>query len=165
MRRYEKEFSIEKMARMLNVSRSGYYDFLERGKSSRELENDRLKQEIKGIHQKNRRVYGSPRVYNELKKQGEKCSRKRVAKLMREEGIQAKMRKKWKKTTCVNEKAEASANHLNQHFTVEEPNKVWVSDITYVETQEGWLYVAVVIDFKEGGRAEHGRKIANRIGI
>jgi putative transposase len=65
---------------------------------------------------------------------------------MKEEGIQAKMRKRWKKTTCVNEKAEPSANYLAQDFTTEEPNKVWASDITYVWTEEGWLYVAIVMD-------------------
>jgi len=85
-------------------------------------------------------------VHQELKKQGKKSSRKRVARLMKEEGIQAKMRKKWKKTTLRNEKQEASPNYLNQKFNTEEPNKVWVSDITYIETQEGWLYVAIVMD-------------------
>jgi transposase InsO family protein len=146
MKEYREEFSIEKMARVLGVSRSGYYDFLEKEKSAREVENERLKEQIKSIHEKSRRVYGSPRIHNELKKQGKKCSRRRVAKLMREEGIQAKMRKRWKKTTCANEKAEPSANYLDQNFRTEEPNKVWASDITYIWTEEGWLYVAVVMD-------------------
>lgn len=146
MRSHEKEFSIEKMAQMLNVSRSGYYDFLLRGKSQRSEENERLKDKIKKIHEQSRRVYGSPRVYGELRKGGEKVSRKRVARLMREERIQAKMRKRWKKTTKADEKATVSDNHLNQNFNIEEPNKVWASDITYIETQEGWLYVAVVMD-------------------
>ena len=65
---------------------------------------------------------------------------------MKEEKIQAKMRKRWKKTTKVNEKAEVSINHLNQNFVTEAPDQVWVSDITYVSTQEGWLYVAIVMD-------------------
>ena len=146
MKQYRQEFSIEKMAKILNVSRSGYYDFLEKGKSKREIENERLKKKIKNIHESNRKVYGSPRVYNELKKQGERCSRRRVAKLMREEGIQAKMRKKWKKTTCVDNRMEPSANYLDQNFIIEEPNKVWVSDITYIWTEEGWLYVSIVMD-------------------
>jgi putative transposase len=137
MKEYREEFSTEKMARLLGVSRSGYYDFLDRATSAREVENEQLKEQIKSIHEKNRRVYGSPRVHNELKKQGKKCSRRRVARLMKEEGIQAKMRKRWKKTTCVNEKAEPSANYLDQDFTTEEPNKVWASDITYVWTEEG----------------------------
>lgn len=146
MRRHKKEFSIEKMAQMLNVSRSGYYEFLLNGESVREAKNKKLKEKIKNIHEKSRKVYGSPRVHHELKKQGEKVSRKRVARLMREEGIQAKMRKKWKKTTTIDEKLEASPNYLNQKFIVAEPNKVWVSDITYVRTEEGWLYLAIVMD-------------------
>jgi putative transposase len=146
MKDYSKEFEIEKMAKVLGVSRSGYYDFLVRKKSLREAENEHLKEKIKAIHKKRRGVYGSPRIHNELKNQGEGCSRRRVAKLMRAEGIQAKMRKRWKKTTVANERAEPSDNHLNQNFIVEEPDKVWVSDITYVWTEEGWLYIAIVLD-------------------
>lgn len=146
MRENEKEFCIEKMADILNISRSGYYDFLNRGKSKREKENERLKEKIKDIHRMNRGVYGSPRIHAEMKKQGERCSRKRVARLMKQEKIQAKMRKKWKITTKPNKKAKVSPNHLNQNFLIEEPDKVWVSDITYIATQEGWLYVAVVMD-------------------
>lgn len=146
MKKYNKEFDIEKMAEILEVSRSGYYDFLSRGKSKNELANEKLKERIKNIHKKSRGVYGSPRVHSELKAEGEVCSRRRVARLMKEEGIQAKMRKKWKKTTCVDEKAKPSANYLNQNFTTNEPNRVWVSDITYIWTAEGWLYVAIVMD-------------------
>jgi putative transposase len=146
MKKHEEEFSIEKMAKVLNVSRSGYYDYLAKEKSARWVENERLKKKIKSIHEEKRKVYGSPRVHRELKKQGEKCSRKRVARLMREEGIQAKMRRRWKKTTVAKESQEPSPNHLKQNFTVEAPNKVWVSDITYIGTQEGWLYLAIVMD-------------------
>lgn len=146
MKKHEKEFSIEKMANILNVSRSGYYDYLIRGKSTRSAKNEKLKEKIKILHDKNRKVYGSPRIHAELKKEGEKVSRKRVARLMKEEGIQAKMRKKWKKTTLTDEKQEASPNYLNQNFTVDRPNEVWVSDITYIATEEGWLYVAIVMD-------------------
>lgn len=146
MKEYQEEFSIEKMVKVLSVSRSGFYNFLRQKKSNRELENKRLKEKIKSIHEKSRRIYGSPRIHAKLKSQGENCSRKRVAKLMKEEGVQAKMRKKWKKTTIVDVRATSSANLLDQNFKVEEPNKVWVSDITYIETKEGWLYVAIVMD-------------------
>ena len=146
MRGHKKEFSIEKMAKVLKVSRSGYYEFLLKEESGRKIENKILKEKIKDIHQKSRKVYGSPRIHYELKKQGETISRKRVARLMKEEGIQAKMRKKWTRTTTVDEKLEISPNHLNQNFIVEKPNKVWVSDITYVRTEEGWLYLAIVMD-------------------
>jgi putative transposase len=146
MKKYEKELNVEKMAKVLGVSRSGYYDFLNRGESVGVKENCRLKTKIENIHKLSRETYGSPRIHAELKRQGEICSRRRVAKLMREGKIQAKMRKRWKKTTQVNEKAAASHNHLNQNFKTEAPNKVWVSDITYIATQEGWLYVAIVMD-------------------
>lgn len=146
MKNNQNVFCIKKMAEVLEVSCSGYYDFLSKGKSKRELESERLKEKIENIHKASREVYGSPRIHAEMKKQGECCSRKRVAKLMRQEKIQAKMRKKWKKTTKQNKKAKPSPNHLNQNFEVENPNKVWVSDITYIATQEGWLYVAIVMD-------------------
>ena len=146
MKQYQESFCVEKMAKLLKVSRSGYYNFLRRGISERERENGRLKEKIKEIHKSSREVYGSPRVHAEMKKQGESCSRKRVAKLMREEKIRAKTKKVKKMTTKLNEKTKASKNHLDQNFITECPDKVWVSDITYVATQEGWLYVAVVMD-------------------
>lgn len=146
MRKHQDEFNIEKMAQMLNVSRSGYYEFVLKGESVRATENKKLKEKIKVIHEKSRKIYGSPRIHQELKKGGEKVSRKRVARLMREEGIQAKMRKKWTKTTTLNQGAKVTPNYLNQNFKANEPNRVWVSDITYIETEEGWLYLAIVMD-------------------
>jgi len=147
MKAHSKEFKIEKMADVLGVSRGGYYEFIERKPSKRALENEVLVEEIKKTHKNSRGLYGSPRLHAELRKQGQKCSRKRVSKLMKQEKIQARMRKKWKKTTQPSKKAvEIAPNHLDQQFTVNEPNKVWVSDITYVWTAEGWLYVAVVLD-------------------
>jgi putative transposase len=146
MKKHEKELNVEKMAEVLSVSRSGYYEYLKRAESIRAKENKLLKAKIKDIYAMSRGVYGSPRIHAEMKKQGETCSRRRVAKLMREDKIQAKMRKRWKRTTRVNEKAKISVNHLNQNFVTEEPDQVWVSDITYVATREGWLYVAIVMD-------------------
>jgi transposase InsO family protein len=134
------------MAKIMGVSKSGYYEFLRRKKSPRQTENERIKQKIFEIYHDNRCLYGSPRIHRELKKQGEKCSRIRIARLMREEKIQAKMRKKWKTTTKSKKGNEISPNYLNQNFKTQEPNKVWVSDITYVATEEGWLYVAIVMD-------------------
>lgn len=147
MKEYSIEFSIEKMAKVLGVCRSGYYKFLRQGPSLRDRDNQRLSEKLKAVHKKSRETYGSPRIHQELKKQGEKCSRKRIARLMQKEKIQAKMRKKWIVTTQPSKSLERVApNHLDQNFIVEEPNKVWVSDITYVATQEGWLYVAMVLD-------------------
>lgn len=146
MRQHQEKFCIEKMAELLEVSRSGYYTFLKRGQSKREKENERLTVKIKETHKMSRETYGSPRVYAELQNQGERCSRKRVAKLMRKENIRAKMKKFKKKTTTHNKNAKISPNHLNQNFLTKSPNTVWVSDITYVFTQEGWLYLAIVMD-------------------
>ena len=134
------------MARTLRVSRQGYYNFLTREPSKRKLEDQRLIEKIKVAYKKGRATYGSPRVHIELKKEGETCSRKRVARLMKKENIQAKMRKKWKRTTNSNPKAQAAPNHLNQNFIVDKENQVWVSDITYIQTVEGWLYLTVFLD-------------------
>lgn len=130
MRNHSQEFRIEKMAKTLRVSRQGYYDFLRRGLSKRSLENKKLIEKIKIAYEKGRKTYGSPRIHKELQKAGERCSRKRVARLMRIEKIQAKMRKKWKVTTKSNPKAVPAPNHLNQIFITEKENQVWVSDIS-----------------------------------
>jgi putative transposase len=146
MRDHSTEFNIGKMAKTLRVSRQGYYEFLKREPCKRKLENQRLLEKIKITYKKGRGTYGSPRIHRELKKEGEACSRKRVARLMKKEKLQAKMRKRWKATTKVDSKAVASPNYLNQNFTVERENQVWVSDITYIQTAEGWLYLAVFLD-------------------
>ncbi len=141
------EFRVEKMAQVLGISRCGYYEYLKMVPSQRAVENQEFIKEIKKVYKSSRGTYGSPRVHAGMKKQGKACSRKRVAKLMKQENIQAKMRKKWKVTTQLSKKAVTIApNYLEQNFSVEAPDKVWVSDITYVATQEGWLYVAVVLD-------------------
>ncbi|MBM3191908.1 MAG: IS3 family transposase [Chlamydiae bacterium] len=146
MKNHAKEFCIEKMAKILGVSCSGYYKYLNRPSSIRQMENMRLLGEIQKAYKKGRRMYGSPRIHRELKKNGETCSRKRIAKIMRQEKIQAKTRKHWKVTTKSNPKAKVAPHRLQQNFSVEVPNKIWVSDITYIETLEGWLYVTVVLD-------------------
>lgn len=139
-------WSIEEMAKVLSVSRSGYYQFVKNILSKRRQENERLLKEIKAIHQNSRETYGSPRIHAQLKLQGESCSRKRIARLMKQEGIQAKMQKRFKITTKVDSSAKKGPNLLQQNFTAEKPNQRWVSDITYVATSEGWLYVAAILD-------------------
>ena len=147
MKAHSEEFPIGKMAEIFKVSRCGYYEFLNRKPSKRASDNEALIVEIKNVHKASRGTYGSPRVQAELKKRGKKCSRKRVAKLMKKEKIEAKMRKRGKVSTQPSNKAvEVAPNHLDQRFAVEAPNKVWISDITYVWTEEGWLYVASVMD-------------------
>mgnify|MGYP002223852568 CR=1 FL=1 len=125
MKAHSQEFPIEKMATILGVSRCGYYESLGRKCSKRTLENHELTSEIKELHKQSRGLYGSPRIHAELKKRGASCSRNRVATLMKQENIQAKMRKKWKRTTQQSKKVlEIAPNRIDQHFMVEEPNKV-----------------------------------------
>jgi len=146
MQKHANKFSIERMSKMLNVSRSGYYNFINWEPSKRFNEEKELLDKIRKIHSKSRQTYGSPRVYAALKKEGENCSRKRVARLMKKAGIQAKMKKRFKVTTKTNPKAKPAPNLLQQDFTAQQSNQRWVADITYVATAEGWLYVAAVLD-------------------
>ena len=146
MQTHANQFSIERMSRLLKVSRNGYYQFLRTPESKREEENNALLTKIKRIHTKSRETYGSPRIHAALQLEGESFSRKRVARLMKKAGIQAKMKKRFKVTTKANPKAQAAPNILNRHFTARKPNERWVADITYIATAEGWLYVAAVLD-------------------
>jgi len=146
MQQHAVEFSLKRMSNVFNVSRSGYYKFIKVGLSERTKENMRLLTEIKVIHAENRQTYGSPRIHAVLSHKNETCSRKRVARLMKQAGLQAKMRKRYKLTTQANPKAKAAPNLLQQDFTADMPNQRWVTDITYIATGEGWLYVAAVLD-------------------
>lgn len=147
MRTHADQFSVEAMADILGVARSGYYAFLTRPLSAREQENQALCAKIRLIHKESQETYGSPRIHAELKDQGEGCSRNRVARLMRASGIQAKMRKRFKRTTYRDETSSFLASDLiRQDFTADGPNEAWVSDITYIPTQEGWVYCAIVLD-------------------
>jgi putative transposase len=145
MQRNATEFSIERMSRVFNVSRSGYYRFINKEPSSRRLEDERLLLKIKAIHN-SRQTYGSPRICAELQDQEENCSRKHVARIMRKFGVMAKMKKRFKVTTRQNPDKLAAPNLLRQDFSANKPNQRWVADFTYVATKEGWLYVATVLD-------------------
>ncbi len=145
MQENEKSFPMEKMAQVFQVSVSGYYAYSKREPSSREEENQKLIRLIEEIYKEGRSMYGSPRIHAKIQRLGKKCSRKRVAKLMRERGIVAKMRKSWKRTTKPR-KREAAENLVKQEFMVDVPNHTWVSDFTYISTQEGWLYVSATLD-------------------
>ena len=140
------EFSVERMSRVFNVSSSGYYKFIVRKPSIREQEKNRLLDKIIESFLNSRETYGSPRITSQLRASGETCSRKRVAKIMKEFNIAAKMKRKFKVTTKADAKAIAAPNLLNKDFSAAEPNKRWVADFTYVSTKEGWLYVAAVMD-------------------
>lgn len=134
------------MCRVLEVSRGGFYRWLGKFKSRREIENEELLIEIRKAFKLGRKNYGSPRITDELRDQGMKVNKKRVARLMRENGIKAKTKRKFKVTTHSDHKEPISPNLLNQDFTATEINKVWVSDITYIWTREGWMYLATIMD-------------------
>lgn len=140
-------FSVERMCRVLEVSRSGYHDWLRRPESPRRRANRRLLVEIRAIHRGKRRVYGSPRVHRELRKQGIACSRNRVARLMRDHEIRAKQIRRFRPvTTHSRHELPVAENVLQRKFTASAPNQAWTTDITYIPTREGWLYLAVVMD-------------------
>lgn len=134
------------MCRVLEVSRSGYYRWRSHPRSKRAQENDQLLGKIQALHSDSRQNYGSPKIYRRLRQQGEDCNHKRVERLMREKGIRAKRVKKFKVTTNSRHSQPVADNILDRGFTVSEPNKAWVSDITYVWTDEGWLYLAIFLD-------------------
>lgn len=136
MTEYSDEFRIGEMCRAMEVSRGGFYRWLNRFKSRREIENEELLNEIRVEFQKGRRTYGSPSITKELKKRGRKVNKKRVARIMKENGLRAKTKRKFKVTTHSDHKEPISPNLLNQDFTAEGLNMVWVSDITYVWTRE-----------------------------
>jgi putative transposase len=134
------------MCRVLGVSRSGYYAWRKRPPSAAEIRREDLTQEITTIHEEVKGRYGSPRIHAELVAQGQACSVNFVAKLMREAGIAAKTKRKFRQTTDSNHSMPVAQNVLDREFDPEEPNASWVCDITYVPTREGWLYLAVVED-------------------
>ena len=114
--------------------------------SKRQQEDQRLLLKIKSVYSANKARYGSPRIHAELKDQGEHCSKKRIARIMRENKVQAKHKRKFKATTDSQHNLATAPNLLKQNFTALAPNKVWTADISYCWTQEGWLYLAVVLD-------------------
>lgn len=134
------------MCQVMQVSVSGYYAWRRREPSAHEREDGELAKQIHHIFYANRQVYGSPRVHAELRAQGIRCSRERVARLMREMELAAKRRRNKPVGTICRPGAQVAPNLLNREFRADAPNAKWVSDTTYVWTAEGWLYVAVILD-------------------
>jgi transposase InsO family protein len=132
---------------VLEVSRSGFYDWQVRLPSARAARREELAAKIQSIHLDNRQAYGSPRIFQALKAQGETVSENTVAKIMREEEIRAKSKKKFvPRTTDSCHEQPVAKNILDRRFQAELPNQKWAADITYIPTDEGWLYLAGVID-------------------
>jgi len=142
-------YSIVKMSEVFNVSRSGYYSWMGREPSDRARENRRLARQIKQIWLKSGKTYGSPRIHQQLLRQGEQLSRRRVARLMRKEGIQSQIRPKWVATTDSKHTLPVAPNLLDQEFTAGRLGQAWVSDITYIPSTQGWLYLTTIMDLAD----------------
>jgi len=140
------EFHVEKMCHVLNISRSSYYNWKTSGKSMRKTENEKLLREIRHVYEKSRKNYGAPRITVDLNENGIKCGHNRVEKLMRENNIIAKTKKKYKVTTNSKHNNPIAPDLLCKNFVAGRENEVWTSDITYIWTKEGWLYLAVILD-------------------
>jgi transposase InsO family protein len=134
------------MCKALKVSRSSYYSWLTRNPGKRSIENRDLSDRIKMIYDLSKRTYGSPRVTIKLLEEGFHVSRPRVARLMKKQNLKSIIRKKWVITTDSRHNYPVVENKLNRDFSVTRPGQVWVSDITYIKTLQGWLYLTVVID-------------------
>jgi putative transposase len=134
------------MCRNLEVSKAGYYAWRERDLSARAKADQVLGVRIKAIHRKSRGSYGSPTIHAELRETGIRVARKRVARLMRIGHIYGKKRRAFRVTTKSSHAYPIAPNLLNRQFSVGAPNRVWVADITYLATREGWLYLAIVLD-------------------
>ena len=139
-------YPVTVLCRVLEVTRSGYYAFEKRLPSERARADAQLVVKIRTVHERGRRKYGSPRVHEKLTAQGERVGRHRVARLMKENGIQARRTRRFCRTTDSRHGLPVAENVLDRRFDVEAPNLAWVTDITYVPTDEGWLYVAAIID-------------------
>jgi putative transposase len=148
-------YPISLLCRILKVSRSGYYSWKDRSPSKRDRENAALTERIREIHNRSRRIYGYPRVHAELRALGVRCSRKRVARLMRKAGLQGCIRRRRKRATHWDGHAVPAPDLVGRNFAAAAPNKVLAANITYVHTQEGFLYLASNLDV-------YSRKVAGR---
>jgi len=140
------QFPISVLCSVLKVRRSGYYAWLCRGASVRELDDQRLTVEIRAVFHENKRRYGSPRVCRELRARGKRVCRHRVARLMREQQLRARARRKFVRTTDSAHAMATPPNLLRRDFHTAKPDRVWAGDVTYLPTREGWLYLAVLLD-------------------
>ena len=137
------------MCRVLSVSPAGFYASVRRSLSEHALKDQMLREMIVQVHQTSRRTYGSPRVHRQLKADGIAVGEKRVARLMREGGIKAKQHRNFRLTTNSSHAHPIAPNILNRQFSpeaTEGPDRIWVSDLTYVWTDEGWLYLSAILD-------------------
>lgn len=146
IRKHEACHRVALMCRVLGVSRSGYYGWRDRPPSDRAQADVRLAADVRRVFDEHKGRAGAPRIAKQLRTEGRRVGKNRIARVMQAEGLRAKAARKYKATTNSNHKLPVAPNLLEQDFTASAPNRKWVSDITYVATDEGWLYVAVVLD-------------------
>jgi transposase InsO family protein len=139
-------YPVRVLCRTLAVSCTGFYAWCRRGLSLRAKQDAVLKVEIRAAHAASGKRYGSPRIHADLKAENQQVGRKRVARLMREEGLEGQRKRRFRVTTDSRHSFPVAANELNREFSVSAPNKVWVTDITYIWTREGWMYLAAILD-------------------
>ena len=143
---HQDEFPIRRLCRVLRVSASGYYAWCCRPPSLRHSQDITLLDEIRRVHTRSRQTYGSPRIHAELRAQGNRCNHKRIERVMRQHNIRAGRPRRFHCTTDALAGLPVAPNRLNQEFSTSAPNQVWTADITYLDTAEGWLYLATVLD-------------------
>lgn len=146
MRANESKYSVQTMAELFELSRSGYYAWRSRAESRRSRENRALLAEIRKVHKQVDATYGSPRMHRELVGLGHSCGLNRVQRLMAKHKIAAVHKPAFKVTTNSSHSFELAKNLLARNFEAQSPNEKWAGDITFIPTQEGWLYLAVVLD-------------------
>lgn len=139
-------YSVEVLCDVLGVSRSGFYAWKRRPPSARARRRARLSVEIAAVHKKTKRRYGSPRICRALRAKGERVSRKTVERVMREEGIVARKKQRFRRTTDSNHPHPIAPNLVQRQFEPKKPNQVWAGDVTYIATATGWAYLAVLLD-------------------
>lgn len=155
------QYPITRLCSAMNVSRRGYYDWVSRPESHRAIANRELVAEIKRLFYQFREVYGAPRIYHALLNEGIACGLNRVARLMQENGLVPKMTKRFRVTTDSRNSRNPAKNLLDRQFNASRPNEKWVSDVTYIPTREGWLYLATVLDLYS--RKIVGWSMSNRL--
>ena len=134
------------MCRVLGVSPGGFHAWCKRGRSARDLDDERLEGRVRVIHEASRGTYGSPRVHRALRREGVRIGRKRVERLMQRCGLRGRIRRRFRRTTDSNHPYPVAPNTLARQFTVDAPDHVWAGDITYIRTATGWSYLAVILD-------------------
>lgn len=142
----EVAFPVQAMCQVLGVSRSGYYAWQERPEARTDAAEVSVSVEIAAAHRRSRGTYGSPRIHRELRARGICISRKRVERLMREKGLQGAQKRQFRCTTDSRHSLPIAANELNRNFNPEQADRVWAGDVTYIATEEGWLFLAVIVD-------------------